>query len=70
MAFLLVVPGVIGSAGFHGREDMDQAGIITPLSDDGLDPVFFTKGFVAPDELNLYIGLDSELLGMFAQCIP
>lgn len=49
---------------------MDQAGIITPLSDDGLDPVFFTKGFVAPDELNLYIGLDSELLGMFAQCIP
>jgi hypothetical protein len=45
---------------------MDQAGVITPLSDDGLDPVFFTKGFVAPDELNLNTGLDGEFLGMLA----
>ena len=69
MAFFLVVPGAIGSAGFHGREDMDQAGMITPLSDDGLDPVFFTKGFVAPNELNLDAGLNGKLLSVVSQLI-
>jgi len=69
MAFFLVVPGTIGGAGFHGREDMDQAGMITPLSDDGLDPVFFTKGLVAADELNLDTGLDGKLLSMVSQLI-
>ena len=43
--------------------------MITPLSDDGLDPVFFTKGFVAPDELNLNAGLDGKLLSMVSQLI-
>ena len=64
MAFFLVMPGAISGAGFHGREDMDQAGMITPSSDDGLDPVFFTKGFMAPDVLNLDTGLGGKLLGM------
>ena len=54
MAFCLIMPGTIRGAGFHGREDVDQAGLITPLSNDSLDPVFLTKGFVATDELDLY----------------
>jgi hypothetical protein len=48
---------------------MDEAGMLTPLSDNGLDPVFFTKGFVAPDELNLDASLDGELLSMISQLI-
>jgi len=36
MAFFLVMPGAISGAGFHGREDMNQTGMIAPFSDDGL----------------------------------
>ena len=69
MTIVLVVPGAIGGAEFHDREDMDQARMITPLSDDGLDSLFFTKGFVAMDELNLDAGFDSKLLSMVSQVI-
>jgi len=49
---------------------MNQAGMIAPFSDDGLYPVFLTKGLVATDELDLNAGLAGELLGMVAQLIP
>jgi hypothetical protein len=53
MAFTLVIPGAIRSAGFHGREDMDQAGVITPFGKDRLDSVFLAKGVVATNKLDL-----------------
>ena len=31
VAGLLVIPGAIGSTGLHDREDMDQAGMISPF---------------------------------------
>jgi len=48
---------------------MYLAGMITLLGDDGLDPVFFAKGFMAPDELDLDAGLDGKLLSMVSQLI-
>jgi len=70
MAFFLVMPGSISGTGFHGREDVDQAGMIAPFRYHGLDPVFLTKGLVATDELDLNASLAGELLGMVAQLIP
>ena len=70
MALFLVMPGAIGGAGFHGGEDVDQPGMITPFSNDRLDPVFFAKGLVAADEFDLDAGLAGKLLGMVAQLIP
>ena len=70
MALFLVMPGAISGASFHGREDVDQPGMIAPFGDDGFDPVFLTKGLVATDELDLNAGLAGELLGMVAQLIP
>ena len=70
MAFFLVMPGAISGAGFHGREDVDQPGMIATPRYDGLDPVLLAKGLVATDELDLNAGLAGELLGMVAQLIP
>ena len=66
VAGLLVMPGAIGGTGLHGREDMDQAGMITALGEDGLDTVFFAKGLVATDELGCQTRVGSQLLGMVA----
>ena len=66
MALFLVMPGAIGGKRLHGREDVDQAGMIVPFGDDGLDPILLAKGLVATDELDLNAGLASELLGMIA----
>jgi len=66
MFFLLVIPGAISGAGLHGGENMNQAGMIASLGNDGLDPVFLTKGLVAPDELDLNAGLVGKLFGMVA----
>jgi hypothetical protein len=49
---------------------MDQAGMITPFSEDGLDSILFTKGLVAANELDLNAGIDGETLGMITQFIP
>lgn len=70
MAFYLVMPRSIGGTGFHGREDMDQTGVISPLGDERLDPVLFTKRLVAADGLDLITRLRGELFGMAAQFIP
>lgn len=66
---VLVMPGSISSAGFHGGEDVDQPGMIASFGNDRLDSVFFAEGLVAPDELDLNTDLDGELLGMVAQLI-
>ena len=64
------MPGSVGGAGFHGGEDVDQPGMIAPLCDDALDPVFLTKGLVAANELDLNAGIRSELFGVVAQRVP
>jgi hypothetical protein len=56
----LVVPGPERGAGFHRREDMDQAGVITALGDDCFDALFLTE-VVAPDKLDLQSVLTSKL---------
>ena len=48
---------------------MYQAGVITTISDDSLDPILLTKGLVAADELDLNTCLEGEMLGMFTQFI-
>ena len=48
---------------------MYQAGMITTISDDGLDPILLTKGLVATDKLDLNPGLEGEMLGMVTQFI-
>ncbi len=70
MTFFLIMPGSVGSAGFHGGEDVDQPGMIAPLCDDALDPIFLTKGLVAADELDLDTGFAGKLLGVVTQLIP
>ena len=70
MAFVLVMPGAISGAGFHGGEDVNEPGMIATFGNDRLDPVFFAKGLVAPDKLDLNTGLKCKLLGMVAQLIP
>jgi hypothetical protein len=52
MTFLLIMPGSKRRARLYGGEDMHQAWVIAPLSQDGLNPVFLTKGLVAKDELD------------------
>ena len=64
-----VVPSVIRRTVFHGREDMDPAGMTAPFLEDLLDPLFFTKVFVRANESDFQTGLGSELPGMPADLI-
>jgi hypothetical protein len=42
----LVVPWFVGITGFHGRNDMNQAGMITPLLENGelCEPLRYAAG--------------------------
>jgi hypothetical protein len=51
LASLLVVPGAVGGTGLHGRQDVDEAGMATPLDEHLLDTLLFTKLGLA-DELD------------------
>ncbi len=64
-----VVPGTVGRTGLHGREHMHQAGVLTPLGEDLLDPRLLTKGLETTDELNLQSRLASQLFGIATQFI-
>ena len=59
----LVVPGLERGTGFHRREDVDQAGVITALGDDRLDSLLLPE-VVAPDELDDQPALLGEFLGV------
>ena len=59
----LVVPGLERGALFHGREDVDQTGMVTAPGDDRLDALLLTE-VVAPDELDDQPVLLGEFLGM------
>ena len=65
----LVVPGLERGAGFHGREYVNQTGMVTPLGEDGLDPLFFAEGLVVADKLDFQACPMSQLLGMLTKRI-
>ena len=71
LARLLVVPGPVGRTGFHRREDMDQAGMLAPLTKDLLDPAFLAEIALPFDVLDLQAVLLGQALGvtpnLFAQ---
>lgn len=69
MVGALIMPGTKRRAGFHGREDVDQAGVIAALVDNGLDSRFFAECLMPSDELDRQAGLASKLLGVFSDLI-
>ena len=44
---LLVVPGLEGGAGFHGGEDVDDAGLVAALGKNFLDALVFADVLLA-----------------------
>lgn len=65
----LVMPGPERGAGFHRREYVDQARVITMPGDDCFDALFLTE-VVAPDELDLQTVLTSKLPSACADLLP
>ncbi len=59
---LLIVPGLEGRARFHGREDVDDAGMVASLGEDFLDPLFLAEILLLADELDLQTMLGGECL--------
>ena len=49
----LVVPGIVGLAPFHRREDMHQSWMSTSFIQNLLNAILFSKGFALADELDL-----------------
>lgn len=43
-ACILVVPGLVGIAAFHGRKNMDESFCLSGVFDDCLDTVIFPEG--------------------------
>lgn len=65
----LVVPGPERGAGFHGREDVHQAGMISALSQDRLDAGFLAE-VLALDEVDGQAGFAGHLLGVGPEVLP
>ncbi len=66
----LVVPGLVGGAGFHRREDVDQAGVLAPGGEELLDPLLLPEILGAPHELDREAGLLGEPLGLDPNLVP
>jgi hypothetical protein len=66
---LFVVPGFIGSAGFHRRVDVHQSGMCSALLDNVIDPVFFSKILFA-DKLDFKIVVAGDFFGICTNCLP
>ena len=47
LAGLLVVPRLVGRAGFHRREDRDQPGVLPSLGQHRVDQLLFADIFLA-----------------------
>src|SRR6516162_10618563 len=62
----LVVPRLVGGTRFHGREDAHQAGVMPPLLEDLLDPIFFAEVLFTKED-NLQAVLGGESLGILSQ---
>ena len=68
LAGRLVVPGLVGRAGLHGREDMDQSGMTSALFQNLLNPVFLADVAVT-EELDAQAVVRGEFLGVAADLI-
>jgi hypothetical protein len=66
---LLVVPGFEGCAGFHGREDMNDARLVASFRDDFLDALVLSKVLFL-DELDVYVVFGGDGLDMGVDFIP
>ncbi len=69
LAARLVVPGAVGGARLHGREDVHQTGVIAALGEDRLDPVLFAERLELADELDLQARLGGQALGVGAHLV-
>ena len=65
LAGLLVVPRLVGRAGFHGRENADQPRLLTAPGQNLFHPVFLAEVPLA-DELDLDSRFDRHLLRVLA----
>jgi hypothetical protein len=63
-ARFLVVPGLERWAWLHSREDMHQSWMITPTSDDFLDPLLLAEVF-ATNKLYFQTGVSCDLFSIF-----
>ena len=61
---LFVVPGLVGVAGFHRRDDMDQAGMVTAHGKDLGDDVFLANVLLG----NVFDG-DASRTGQFGSAV-
>jgi hypothetical protein len=68
-AGLFVVPGLVAGTRFHGREDMDKAGLRAAFSDNLLDALLLAKILFA-DKINGKVILGSNLFGVFPEVLP
>ena len=66
MSFSLVMPRTIRSARLHGGEDVDQAQMITPFGDEGLNSVFLAKRLMTTNELDFQARIAGQMLGVIA----
>lgn len=65
---LLVVPGLVRRARFHGRKDMDQAGVCSALFNDLFNALIFPK-VLATDEFDLQTILLGKPIGITADLL-
>jgi len=64
----LVMPGLERRAWLQSREDMDQAGMASPLGEDRLDPVFLAE-VLFPDVVDLKPRIFGDPLGVLPDLI-
>lgn len=68
-AGLFVMPGFIAGAGFHGREDMDKAGLRAAFSDNLLDALLLAKILFANEVYGKAV-LTGNLFGIVPNLLP
>jgi hypothetical protein len=66
---VLVMPGRKTGAGFHGRKDVDQTGMVSSLGQDLLNPLFLSKVLFA-DEIDGKAVLGREGFGVLSDLFP
>jgi hypothetical protein len=65
---LLVVPRLEGGAGFHGREDMNDAWMVPAIADDFLDTLLLAEVLLA-DQLDVDLVFYGESLHVFVDLV-
>ena len=65
----LVMPGGEGGTWLHGREDVDEAGLITSLLEDSPNAIFLAEGMDRPDELDLQAVLPGDPFSVLSDLV-